>query len=170
MRTLAVRRVAGVRGALVLIVTVDARTQHRVFARAGSAHARKTAEVARHSIGYEGIVTLAIRRVAGVGGALVLIIAVDVRAQQAATSTTTACSTTCAAGATPAAERGRFTTGVGAIEEPVRVVVGAIFAVPWLGSFDARSSKVTSTLAAAARADHCNPQTGSACRNNPYRL
>jgi hypothetical protein len=80
-RTLTVRRVAGVRGALVLIITIDASTQHRIFARAGSAHARKTAEVARHSIGYEGIVTLAIRRVAGVGGALVLIIAIDASAQ-----------------------------------------------------------------------------------------
>jgi hypothetical protein len=184
MRTLAVRRVAGVGGALVLIVTIDASTQHRVFARAGSTHARKPTEVARHSIGYQRVVTLAIRRVAGVGGALVLIIAVDGRAQHAATNSTGPRGTTrtaraadaaCAAGATPAAsttvaEWRRFTTGVGAIKELVAVVVSAIFAVPWLGSFDARSSKVTRGLTAAAHADHPDPQTGSACRNAPHRL
>jgi hypothetical protein len=170
VRALAVRWVAGVRGALVLIIAIDASAQHRVFTGAGSTNARQTSEVARHSIRYERIVTLAIHRVAGVGAALVLIIAVDIRAQQAATSTTTACSTTYAAGATPAAERGRFTTGVGAIKEPVRVVVSAIFAVPWLGSFDASSARITSTLAATARTEHRDPQTRSACRNAPHRL
>jgi hypothetical protein len=182
--TLTVHWIAHVLSALISVVAIDASTQHRVFARADSAHARKTAEVARHSIGYEGIVTLAIRRVAGVGGALVLIIAVDVRAQHAATNSTGPRGTTrtaraadaaCAAGATPAAsttvaEWRRFTTGVGAIKELVAVVVSAIFAVPWLGSFDARSSKVTRGLTAAAHADHPDPQTGSACRNAPHRL
>jgi hypothetical protein len=160
--TLPVRWIAALRGALVAIIAIDNRAQHRVFTGARATHARKTAEVARHSIGYERIVTLAIRRVAGVGGALALIIAVDIRAQYAATSTTTACSTTRTAGAARAtstitAERGRFTTGVSAIEETVAVVVSAIFAVPWLGSFDASSSKVTTTLATTAHAEHRDP-------------
>jgi hypothetical protein len=99
--TLAIRRVAGVGGALVLIIAVDVSTQHRVFTNASSTHARKTVEVARHSIGYERVVTLAIRRVAGVGGALVLIIAVDVRAQHAAANPT------CAAGTTRASSPAR---------------------------------------------------------------
>jgi hypothetical protein len=98
-----------------------------------------------------------------------LIIAVDVRAQHAATNPT------CAAGAaraasTTTAERGRFTAGVGAIKETVRIVVSAIFAVPWRGSFDASSSKVTSALTATARTDHRDPQTRSACRNAPHRI
>jgi hypothetical protein len=92
--TLPVCRIAGVRGALVLIIAIGASTQHRVFANASSTNPRKTTEVAGHPSGHVRIVTLAIRRVAGVGGALVLIIAVDVRAQHAATGSTTACGTT----------------------------------------------------------------------------
>jgi hypothetical protein len=181
---LTVHWIAHVLGALISVVAVDASTQHRVFTGASSTHAGKTAEVARDSIGYERIVTLAIRRVAGVGGALVLIIAVDVRAQHTATGSATACGTTGtgyptgatrAAGAgaatsTGVAKRRRLTAGVGAVKEPVRVVVSTIFTVAWLGSFDARFSKVTSALTAAARTDHRDPQTRSACRNAPHRL
>jgi hypothetical protein len=167
--TLTIHWIARVLGALISVVAIDAGTQHRVFTNASSTNPWKTSEIAGRPIGDVRMRTLAVRRVAGVGGALVLIIAVDVRAQHTATSTagaTPAASTT----STTVAERGRFTTGVGAIKEPVRVVVSAIFAVPWLGSFDASSSKVTTALATTAHADHRNPQTGSTCRNAPHEL
>ena len=78
-----------------------------------------------------------------------------------------------AAGTTRTSIRAKRRTGAAgiiAVEEPVRVVVRVIFAVARLGSFNAGFSRVTSTLAATAHADHRDPQTGGACRNAPHGL
>jgi hypothetical protein len=92
--TLPVERIAGVVGALVAIIANDVGAQYRIFANAGGTNARQTPEVTRRSIGNRRMRTLPVCRIAGVGGALVLIIAVDVRAQHTATGSTTACGTT----------------------------------------------------------------------------
>jgi hypothetical protein len=177
--TLTIHWIAHVLGALVLIVTVDACTQHRVFARAASAHARKTAEVACHSIGHIRMAARPVHGIARILGAFVLIIAINAGAQHGTACSTRACGTrpSDSAGPTAAASRARAagasraagptaaaraaisaewrgcTARVVAIKEPVCVIICAIFAVAWLGSFDASSSRITSTLAATAHAD-----------------
>jgi hypothetical protein len=150
----AIHGVAGVDGALIRIAAVDSGTHHRILTNASSTNARKTAEVACHSIGHICVATLTIQGVAGVGGALVLIIAVDAHAEFRDLG----------------AQQRSGAARVVAVEEPVRVVVSAIFAVPGLGSFDASSSRVTSALTATAHADHRYPQTESERRYVPHRL
>jgi hypothetical protein len=98
---LTIHWIARVLGALISVVAVDAGTQHRVFANASSTKPWKATEIAGRPIGDVRMRTLAVRRVAGVGGALVLIIAVDVRAQHAAANPT------CAAGTTRASSPAR---------------------------------------------------------------
>jgi hypothetical protein len=79
--TLTVHWIAHVLGALISVVAIDSGAQHRVFANASSTNARKTPEVAGHPSGHVRVVTLPVCRIAGVRGALVLIIAIDASAQ-----------------------------------------------------------------------------------------
>jgi hypothetical protein len=90
--TAAIQGVAGVGGARVLIIAVDAGTQHRVLTNASTTNSRKTAKIACHSIGHICVATLTIQGVAGVDGALIGIAAVDAGTQHAAASPTASAS------------------------------------------------------------------------------
>ena len=86
IETLPIHRIANVLGALVRVVAINACAKHSVLTHACSTYARKTFEIAGRSIGEVRIRTLAVRRIAGARGALVLVVTVDVRAQHAATN------------------------------------------------------------------------------------
>ncbi|MGB3049558.1 MAG: hypothetical protein WBB42_01080 [Polyangiales bacterium] len=119
----------------------------RIFARPRVAQAREAAEVAGHPAGHVGVVTQPIGRIAGFDGALVAIIAIDARAQHAATGAAVASNAAIAtdtADATSASDtayalyRG-CAARLGAIDQAVRIVVGVIVAVPCLRALNAEA-------------------------------